>query len=129
MQRFITGLSLAAVVVLALFAAAGTAYVKDPQAAAHGHDGLYAVHITTRHGSCGQHNWRIAVSGGWVRSAGHTPARASGHVDGNGSVSLTFHRLWYFAKATGKLRAGTGSGTWTLPSMGCSGSWRATRHI
>jgi hypothetical protein len=28
------------------------------------HNGAYAVHIKTRHGSCGNHHWSFAVSDG-----------------------------------------------------------------
>lgn len=118
-------------ILTAVVIVAGTvsaAHAKEHMAA-HSEDGHYAVHITTHHGSCGEHNWRIVVSGVRITAAGHTPVTASGHVDHNGHVSLTFHRLWHVAKATGRLRAGTGSGTWTLPSMQCGGSWRAARHI
>jgi hypothetical protein len=109
-------------------AANSAAYAQERHAAAHRHDGVYVIHITTRHGSCGEHNWRIAVSSGHVRSAGHTPAKASGHVSKNGSVFVAFHHSWHVAKAIGRLGEGSGAGTWSLPSMHCAGSWRAMRQ-
>ena len=93
------------------------------------HDGIYAVDIVTRRGSCDRDTrWLIAVSGGRVSSAGDTPMEASGQISRRGIVALAFERFGLVATVTGKLARGSGSGTWSSPTMQCAGSWRATRR-
>jgi hypothetical protein len=93
------------------------------------HDGIYAVDIVTRQGSCDRdYHWMIAVSGGRISSAGDTPMSASGEISRRGIVDLAFQRLGQVATVTGKLARGSGSGTWSSTTMQCAGSWRATRQ-
>ncbi|MGH6836929.1 MAG: hypothetical protein ACREC9_15645 [Methylocella sp.] len=93
------------------------------------HDGIYAVDIVTRQGSCDRgYHWLIAVSGGRVSSAGDALMEASGKISRQGIVSLAFERFGQIATAKGKLARGAGSGTWSSPTMQCAGSWRATRQ-
>jgi hypothetical protein len=93
------------------------------------HDGIYAVNIVTRQGSCDRdYHWMIAVSGGRVSSVGDTLMEASGQISQRGIVHLAFQRFGQVATATGKLAMGSGSGTWSSPTMQCAGSWRATRQ-
>ncbi|MCI0600902.1 MAG: hypothetical protein L0Y60_15545, partial [Beijerinckiaceae bacterium] len=84
--------------------------------------------VTTRAGDCSQdYRWTIMVSGGHVSSAGDTPMEASGQINSNGMVNLQFRRFGQFVKVTGHAAKGTGSGTWSSPTMQCSGSWQATK--
>jgi hypothetical protein len=93
------------------------------------HDGIYAVNIVTRQGSCDRYyRWLIAVSGGRVSSAGDTSIETSGQISQRGIVHLAFQRFGQVATATGKLAMRSGSGTWSSPTMQCAGSWRATRQ-
>ena len=93
------------------------------------HDGIYAVDIVTRRGNCDRdYHWLIAVSGGRVSSAGDTLMEASGQISRRGIVHLAFQRFGQVATVTGKLAMGSGSGTWSSPTMQCAGSWRATRQ-
>ncbi len=93
------------------------------------HDGIYAVNIVTRQGSCDRsYHWMIVVSGGRVSSAGDTLMEASGQISRRGIVRLAFQRFGEVATVTGKLAKGSGSGTWSSPTMLCAGSWRATRQ-
>jgi hypothetical protein len=93
------------------------------------HDGIYAVDIVTRRGSCDRdYRWLIAVSGGRVSSAGDALMEASGLISRRGIVTLAFERFGQVATVTGKLARGAGSGTWFSPTMQCAGSWRATRQ-
>ncbi len=93
------------------------------------HDGIYAVDIVTRQGSCDRdYRWLIAVSSGRVSSAGDTLMEASGQISRSGIVHLAFQRFGQVATITGKLAMGSGSGTWSSPTMQCAGSWRATRQ-
>ncbi len=93
------------------------------------HDGIYAVDIVTRQGSCDRYyRWLIAVSGGHVSSAGDALMEAAGQISRRGIVTLAFERFGQVATVTGKLGRGSGSGTWSSPSLQCAGSWRATRQ-
>ena len=110
-------------------AAISAAHAQDGVAMRLNHDGIYAVNIVTQQGSCNRdYHWMIAVSGGRVSSAGDTPMAASGQINQRGIVDLAFQRFGQVAKVIGKLAKGSGSGTWSSPTMQCAGSWRATRQ-
>jgi hypothetical protein len=110
-------------------AAASAAHAQGGVATRQNHDGIYAVDIVTRQGSCDRdYHWMIAVSGGRVSSAGDTLMEASGKISRRGIVALAFERFGQIATVTGKLAKGAGSGTWSSPTMLCAGSWRATRQ-
>ncbi len=95
----------------------------------HSHDGVYAVDITTQQGDCDRaYHWSIAISGGHITSAGDTPMEASGQINRRGIVALAFRRMDKVAHVTGRLAEGSGSGTWSSPSLQCAGSWHASRH-
>jgi hypothetical protein len=53
---------------------------------------------------------------------------ASGSINPHGIVDLEFQRLGQIANVTGRLGKEAGSGTWSSPTMQCSGSWRAFRQ-
>ena len=108
---------------------AANARSKVAPAMKYNQDGIYAVNIVTRQGSCDRdYRWLIAVSGGRVSSAGDTLMEASGKISRRGIVALAFHRFGQVATVTGKLAMGAGSGTWSSTTMQCAGSWRATRQ-
>jgi hypothetical protein len=110
-------------------AAISAAHAEDGFAMRLNHDGIYAVNIVTRQGSCSRdYHWMIAVSGGRVSSAGDTPMEASGQINQRGIVDLAFQRFGQVATVTGTLAKGSGSGTWSSKTMQCAGSWRATRQ-
>jgi hypothetical protein len=110
-------------------AAANAAHAQDGLEARQNLDGIYAVDVVTRRGSCDRdYHWTIAISGGRVSSAGDTPMAASGEVSQRGIVDLAFQRFGQVATVIGKLARGSGSGTWSSPTMQCAGSWRATRQ-
>jgi hypothetical protein len=93
------------------------------------HDGVCAVDVVTRQGSCDRsYRWTIAVSDGRVRSTGDGVMQASGSIDKNGVVSLAFRRDNDVARAAGRVNGSSGSGTWSSPTMQCAGSWRAMRQ-
>jgi hypothetical protein len=108
---------------------AANARDKVASAMKYNHDGIYAVDIVTRQGSCDRdYHWLIAVSSGRVSSAGDTLMEASGQISRSGIVHLAFQRFGQVTTVTGKLAMGSGSGTWSSPTMQCAGSWRATRQ-
>src|ERR1700687_3290179 len=95
-------------------ASIGAAHARDGFAIRQNHDGIYAVDIVTRQGSCDRdYHWLIAVSGGRVSSAGDTLMEASGKISRRGFVALAFERFGQVATVTGKLARGSGSGTWS----------------
>ena len=112
-----------------LIGIASAAHAQGGVATRQNHDGIYAVDIVTRQGSCDRdYHWLIAVSGGRVSSAGDALMEASGTISRRGVVALAFERFGQIATVTGKLARGSGSGTWSSPTMLCAGSWRATRQ-
>jgi hypothetical protein len=119
--------SLAAVLMGA--AAINAAHAQGGFAMRLNHDGIYAVDITTRQGSCDRdYHWMISISGGRISSAGDTPMAASGEISRRGVVDFAFQRFGQVATVFGKLAMGSGSGTWSSTTMQCAGSWRATRQ-
>jgi hypothetical protein len=120
-------LSLSAVLMGA--AAISAAHAQDGVAVRLNLDGIYAVDITTRQGSCERdYHWKISVSGGRISSAGDTPMAASGEISQRGIVDVAFRRFGQVATVIGKLAMGSGSGTWSSSTLQCAGSWRATRQ-
>ncbi len=85
----------------AMLAVASCLVWTGPEAradAAHGHDGIYAVHVMTQHGSCTQSRMTtIAVVSGHVHATGHGLMRASGRVSPDGRVSVTLRLLHHIA--------------------------------
>jgi len=120
---------LAAALICAASIHAANARSKVAPAKKYNYDGIYAVDIVTRRGSCDRdYRWLIAVSGGRISSPWDTPMEASGQISRRGIVHLAFQRFGQVATVAGKLAMGSGSGTWSLPTMQCAGSWRATRQ-
>jgi hypothetical protein len=110
-------------------AAISAAHAQGGFAVRLNHDGIYAVNIVTQQGSCSRdYHWMISVSGGRISSAGDTPMAASGEINQRGIVDVAFRRFGQVAKVIGKFAMGSGSGTWSSPTMQCAGSWRATRQ-
>jgi hypothetical protein len=116
----------------AMLAVASCLLWAGPEAragAAHGHDGIYAVHVLTQHGSCQPSRMTtIAVTGGHVHATGHGLMRASGRVAPDGRVSVTLRLLHHIAHVVGRLKGHSGSGNWLSKSLACRGHWHATRQ-
>jgi hypothetical protein len=97
--------------------------------APHAQDGVYAVDITTLQGNCGStYHLTVSVSGGHVTAVGDTQIESNGLINRRGIVNLTFRGMDKVAHATGRLSDGSGSGTWSSPSLQCAGAWHAHRH-
>ena len=93
------------------------------------HDGVYAVEIFTLRGSCDRvYHWTINVAAGRVTSPADGFMQASGQINQSGIVSLAFRRDEHIANVAGKVNGGTGSGTWSSPTLQCAGSWSAARQ-
>ena len=115
-----------------LFGATIAAFLALPVLAApHGgsnYDGRWSVEVITDQGTCDRvYRWTLGVEGGRVVDVGEV-ARPSGGISPNGAVSMRFVRNRDYATATGHLSGDWGSGSWTSPTLACSGRWRAERR-
>ncbi len=120
--------------VTALVLGAGAAFVGHAAAAPAkpaSYDGTWSVRLVTESGGCdASYNYSIAVEDGRVRpisATGEAPPSVSGGVGHDGSVTLSVQHSIAQAHASGRLRARSGSGTWRLAMLGCTGRWTAQR--
>jgi hypothetical protein len=93
------------------------------------YDGIYSVEITTEDGSCDKiFRGSVTVTNRRIAGTGDAGASASGLIEDDGTVSLTFRGNNQIAHVGGKLLARHGSGTWSSPTAECGGRWRAERQ-
>jgi hypothetical protein len=102
-------------------------------APANRHDGIWSIQMATVSGTCDSSSstYSIAVENGSVRylpNPGDAPAVVSGRIGSDGSVNLDIRRSIAKADASGRLNAKSGSGTWQLDMLGCSGRWTAQKR-
>jgi hypothetical protein len=109
---------------VALFAYAAIAAATVPAAAQSPYDGLWAVTIVTKTGSCepSAHS-TLTVADGKVSAAG---AAVSGSIGREGLVRVSINGAY----ANGQLSGNAGSGKWNGANAGvpCSGRWEASRQ-
>jgi hypothetical protein len=96
------------------------------------HNGTWSVQMVTDSGLCERsYNYSIAVENGNVRyilAPGDSPTTVKGEVQPDGSVNLDIYRSIAKVDASGRLDGKTGSGTWKLNMLGCSGRWTAQKR-
>ena len=92
-------------------------------------DGTWNVRLVTESGTCdSSYSQTVAIENGQVRPLAAAGATAiSGGVGTNGNVALTISRSLAKADAFGRLSAQSGSGSWKLAMLGCTGRWTASR--
>ncbi len=91
-------------------------------------DGTWSVQMVASAGMCGSGvSQTLTVQDSRVR-AGSSGVSVSGQVGASGSVSLALQKGPAQGTASGKLTGASGSGTWTVSTLGCSGSWTAQRQ-
>ena len=91
-------------------------------------DGTWSVQLVASGGMCGSSaSQTLTVQEGRVR-AGGSGVSVSGQVGAGGAVSLALQKGPAQGTASGKLSGASGSGTWTVSTLGCSGSWTAQRQ-
>jgi hypothetical protein len=107
---------------IALTAAPLTASAKSAS-----FDGTWNVRLVTHAGTCdSSYSQTVAIENGRVRPlAGATSI--SGGVGTDGSVALTISKSIATADAQGRLTSKSGSGSWNLAMLGCTGRWTASR--
>ncbi len=93
------------------------------------YNGTWNVRLVTEAGSCDpSYLYTVAVQDGQVRpAADNGGANISGGVGSDGSVILGVQKSIARGEGYGRLRAASGSGTWRLPLLGCTGRWSASR--
>src|ERR1044072_7789570 len=91
-------------------------------------DGTWSVSLVGTGGLCGSGpSSTLTVQNGSVR-AGGSGVSVSGQVAPSGSVSLALQKSGVQGTASGRLSGGSGSGSWAVSSLGCSGRWTAQRR-
>ena len=91
-------------------------------------NGTWSVQLVADGGLCGSGSSQtLLVQNGTVR-AGGSGVSVSGQVGPSGSVSLAMQKGPVQGSASGKLSGASGSGSWAVASMGCSGRWTAQRQ-
>jgi hypothetical protein len=91
-------------------------------------DGRWSVLVITERGACDVYRWELVLQNGHVRPGANLPVQPSGGVNARGRVNVRFARGGEALAATGFLRGASGAGTWSAPTRGCSGRWRAERR-
>jgi hypothetical protein len=120
------GFAVAALAGASYFLGIGLTHAKTGLSA---HDGIYALHIATQHGSCHKtYTTKIAVRGGQIHATGHAFIRGSGHIDAANRVVVTLRLMHHAVHVSGRMRDHSGSGKWSSQGLGCAGSWHATRQ-
>jgi hypothetical protein len=91
-------------------------------------DGTWSVQMVASAGMCGSGaSQTLTVQEGRVRTGG-SGVSVSGQVGASGSVTLALQKGPAQGTASGKLSSASGSGIWTVSTLGCSGSWTAQRR-
>ena len=91
-------------------------------------DGTWSVSLVADGGLCGSGaSSTLMVQNGSVR-AGGSGVSVSGQVGPSGSVSLALQKSGVQGTASGKLSGASGSGSWPVSLLGCSGRWTAQRR-
>lgn len=123
MKSLVAALAMGAGVIAVGSASAG----PGPKAT---YDGTWNVQIMTEAGPCDRaYTYAVAIDGGRVtRAAGDSDTVITGQIGKDGSIGLGLQSGAASADASGRLQARTGSGTWRLPILGCSGRWTAQRR-
>lgn len=116
------------VVALALGAGLAAAAVSGSVSAKPAsYDGTWTVRLVTQSGTCdNSYSQTVAVENGQVRAAGDGAA-ISGGVGQNGEVALTIRRSIAQGAVSGRLNGRSGSGSWSVAMLGCTGRWTASR--
>ena len=93
------------------------------------YDGVYSIEITTSAGSCSKtYRGSVTITNGQVSATSAPGASASGLVEDDGTVSLSFRENGQIANVGGKMGVGHGHGPWSSPTAECGGWWYAERQ-
>ena len=109
----------------------GCSAVPLPAGAAPPHDGNWSVLVITEKGSCDRgYRYNVAVTNGRLRYQGEGSVQFNGTVEPGGAVKVNIRLGQQGANGTGRLSAGSGTGTWRgVGGAGeCSGRWEAEKR-
>ena len=105
--------------------------VQDAAAETSLYNGAWRVQMVKHAGLCdNESRYAIAIRDGNIRyfpEPGDAPMTFTGRVQANGQIEIHASRGPARVVASGQLRSASGSGTWQLPLLGCSGTWMAQR--
>jgi len=114
--------AVASIACMSLMLSAGSA-----MAGPNNFDGVWKVHLVTNSGSCGRnYGYSVAVREGLIQGAAAWGSM-TGKVGHNGAVVLKVQHSLATANGSGRLEVKSGSGSWRVDMLGCSGRWTAAR--
>ena len=117
-----TGSTAGMMAALALLGMSAEAQTTNPN------DGRWSVVFVSQQGGCQQRQVDVSVSAGQITHAGWRGLfTAHGQVSQQGHVDASIGALGQTATAQGQMAGASGSGTWSMPELGCSGQWTARR--
>ncbi len=93
-------------------------------------DGTYSIDVTTQDGTCDSSQWTVVISHALITSVSPNPYNitASGIIEDDGTVSMTFRaRADDVVHVGGTVKARSGKGAWSAPTLFCGGIWRAQK--
>lgn len=112
---------LASSVALTLVAGAALA---SPQ----NYNGTWSVRLMTEAGKCDPfYSTTVTIRDGQIQSNANGTS-VSGGVGTDGRVALGIQRSIATGDASGRLAARSGTGTWRVAMLGCTGRWTAQKH-
>ena len=112
---------------LALLGLSAEAQTTNPQTT-NPNDDRWSVVFVSQQGGCQRREAQISVSAGQITHAGWRGMfTAHGQVSQQGHVDASIGALGHTATAQGQVARASGSGTWSMAEVGCSGQWTARR--
>ncbi|HEX2554147.1 MAG TPA: hypothetical protein VHL98_10615 [Microvirga sp.] len=111
------------------FAALGLGLTSMSAASAEpkSYNGTWSVRLVTEAGGCdSSYSTTVAIADGQVRAVSGG-ASVSGGIGRDGSVALGIQQSIARGDASGRLADRSGSGTWRVAMLGCTGRWTAQR--
>ena len=91
-------------------------------------DGMWSVFLVADGGLCGSGTSETVIVRNGQVQASSPDVSVFGQVGPSGSVSLALEKSGFEGAASGKLSRFSGSGWWTVSSLGCRGRWTAQRR-
>jgi hypothetical protein len=93
------------------------------------YDGVYSVKITTEDGPCGKvYQGSVTIANSRIAKISDPQATASGLIEDDGTVSLSFRENGQIAHVGGRISGRYGRGAWSSPTAECGGVWRSERE-
>jgi hypothetical protein len=92
------------------------------------HDGRWSIQVTGQSDKCDQDlRLAIRVNNGSVEYAGWFNVDAEGQISPNGRVNVRVAYREDVVDVRGAVSGDEATGSWTSPTLGCSGTWHGER--